>query len=327
MFFSIISLLAVVTISGAVSGSASAGPIRKVYTFPDAPFIENIVVRSNGDLILTSLAHPRVYTLDPGVKAPTPRLLTTISSPTVNITAGIAEYAPDRFAVIGALFDLSIFGASNISVWTIDARRSGIPPVVVKVFDIPEAGLANGLTTLPGVPGVVLLSDSRLGALWRVNLFTSKYELVVQDPLLAPSPTGLPLGINGIRVLNGQLWFVNANKGFFGKAPISSDGRSVTLKNFTLLSTISDGQGGYDDFAVDAKGRFWIATHPDAVDIVVPGQGQTVLGGFNVTATGLGPTSAAFGRGCKKEEKTLYVVSADGVVFAVDTDKVKLNGN
>lgn len=325
MLFSLITLLSTVAVAAAAPGSISVDPIRKVYTFPDAPFIENIVVRSNGDLIITSLSHPRVYTIDPRAKSPTPHLLTTISSPTVNVTAGIAEYARDRFAVVGALFDLSTFSAWNVSVWTIDARRSGISPVVVKVVDIPEAGLANGLTTLPGVPDVVLISDSRLGALWRVNLLTGTYELVVQDTLFVPNPTGLPLGINGIRVFKSHLWFVNANKGFLAKVPISRDGRKVTLKDATQVSTISVGQGGYDDFAVDAKGRLWIATHPDAIDIVAPSGKQTILGGFNVTANGLGPTSAAFGRGCKKEEQTLYVVGADGVVFAVDTDKVKLN--
>jgi len=325
MLFSVTSLLAVATMAFAAPGGISVDPIRKVYTFPDASFLENIVARSNGDLALTSLSHPRVYTIDPRAKTPTPRILATISSPTVNITAGIAEYAPDRFAVLGALFNARTFGAWNLSVWTIDARRSSIPAVAVKVVDIPEAGLGNGLTVLPGVPGVVLVSDSPRGIIWRVDLLKGTYELVVQDPLLAPNPTGLPLGINGIRVLNGQLWFVNTNKGFLAKAPISNDGRSIALENTTQLSTMPAGQGGYDDFAVDAKGRFWIATHPDSVDVVVPSGQQTVLGGFNVTANGRGPTSAAFGRSCKKEEKTLYVVTGDGVLFAVDTDKVKLN--
>ncbi|KAH7100841.1 hypothetical protein BKA62DRAFT_672395 [Auriculariales sp. MPI-PUGE-AT-0066] len=287
------------------TSSPAVPAIRNLYTFTDGSFLENVAVRGNGDLVITSLSHPRIITVDPRAANPTPRTLSVISSPTVNVTTGIVEFAPDQFAVLGSLFSLKTFIASNFA-------------------DIPEAILCNGLVTLPHAAGQVLVADSGKGALWRVDINTGAVALVVEDPILASNLTNLPLGINGIHIHNDELYFTNTGRGYLGRVPIAYDG--VFTGNITTLATIPTGiasGASFDDFAMDSKGRFWISTHSDIVDLVLPDDSQQILRGFNVSATpGTGPTAAVFGRGCESEEETLYVVSGEGAIFAVNTTAI-----
>lgn len=47
------------------------GPLlRQIYTFPPNHFIENIAVRSNSDLLLTSMSVSTLFSVDPTVTTP-----------------------------------------------------------------------------------------------------------------------------------------------------------------------------------------------------------------------------------------------------------------
>lgn len=73
--------------------------IKQLYQFPNATFhdIENIAVRSNGQLLLNMITEPSIYYLDPRKGNSTAQLLYTF--PNATSLVGIAEYAPDQFAI------------------------------------------------------------------------------------------------------------------------------------------------------------------------------------------------------------------------------------
>ena len=328
MFLSllIVAITSADVLAGTQRRAAHSDAITTVFTFANGTFLENIHTRSNGELLLTSIALPTVFIVDPRAATPAPHALVTINSTTVTGITGITEYARDQYAVLASLQNPSNFSATNLSVWTFDAHN----PRPRKVADLPDVGIGNGLISLPHAPGNVLLSDSDFGALWRVNVHTGAVDRVFQDDALAPAASGLvKLGVNGIRLgprlgpTGYELYFANSNRQTVGKVPIHADGSAAG--NVTVLATNTDYL--FDDFAVDRHGRLWVAAHPNAIDLVLPDGEQVLVTGFNLTSaldSILGVTSAAFGLGSSKAESTLFVTSGDGVLFALDTRCVEL---
>jgi sugar lactone lactonase YvrE len=132
----------------------------------------------------------------------------------------------------------------------------------------------------------------------------------------APGAPPPPLGINGLHVRAGLLYFTNTQLGTFARVPLG--GGAVEVLGVPQ-------PGLYDDFAFDSEGRAWVTTSPAALtlftrlkngtweqEIVVPGDavGSTVLNG---------PSAAAFGRDGARETKILYVTTRAGQIVAVDT--------
>ncbi|KAH7102083.1 hypothetical protein BKA62DRAFT_701407 [Auriculariales sp. MPI-PUGE-AT-0066] len=317
-------------LAAAVAAVPASNALHRVYTFADGSFLENIAVRANGHLIFTSITQPRVYTIDPTLSVPTPRVLVEFNASVATIVSGITEYEPDRFAFIAARFDPQTYTTEGAALWSIDLHHSTTQPLTPrKITDLPDVKFGNGLIALPKFPGTVLISDSILGALWTVNVHSGAKHIVAQiDAFAASNPAiPVPLGINGIRTHGSDLYFVNTNLQRISRVPIHADGRLAG--NVTVLASplTSAGQVTFDDFAVDRAGRAWVATDFDALDVVLP-SGKVV-----VAASGLnpnpppqtaGPTSAAFGRGSKRQEHTLYVTTAFGILYALDTSKVRV---
>jgi hypothetical protein len=190
-----------------------------------------------------------------------------------------------------------------------------LSPEVKHITGIPGSTALNGLTSIPGSPDLALISDSDLGAVWVVNLRTAEYKISFSSPLFMPVGTNLGenLGINGIKTLSTPhgifLYFTNSAQGIFGRVPITSTGGQQGPIEMIANITSAEGVmgGNYDDFAFDGEGNAWIATD---LDYVVEAASET--GAQRVIANGtllLNPTSAAFGRGGQRQEKTLYVTN------------------
>jgi len=71
-FFSeFISLLVLGLLSTLAVAPPPPGPLlRQIYTFPPNHFIENIAVRSNSDLLLTSMSVNTLFSVDPTIATP-----------------------------------------------------------------------------------------------------------------------------------------------------------------------------------------------------------------------------------------------------------------
>jgi hypothetical protein len=215
--------------------SCQAPSIRQKWTFPPNTFIENIAVRSNSHLLLTSESVPTLFTLDPHRPADNfsnpslPPILHTF--PNATGLSGITELPspPDVFAVVSGTWDLVNTRAAlgSLNIWTIDLRTP--IPVVKHIANIANSTIFNGLASLPGSnPPLILAADSAIGAIWRVNILTGACSITFSSPFLAPLGTspGTNLGVNGIRTSsNGKyLYFTNSAQGIFGRVRINSCG-------------------------------------------------------------------------------------------------------
>ena len=295
----------------ATDGVTTNPPIRNVYTFPINTFIENIAVRANSKLLVTSMSVPDLFLIDPTVASPSASIIHTF--PNATGISGIAEITPDLFALVTGIWDLANTRAlpGTLAIWTINLNPS--PPVVRFITDVPDSLILNGLTRHPLNPRLLLAADSALGAVRRIDLLTGAHDIAFTDPLLAPTGTvpGTHLGINGLRAAHGGLhvYFTNSAQKFLGRVRLDFAGNAIGGVETLASSTAAGADVVYDDIALDLlKGKLWIASHPSyAVQVPLVGGGaQRVV---SDTAKLLNPTSAAFGRGSLKERNTLYVTN------------------
>ncbi|KAH8824063.1 hypothetical protein DL96DRAFT_1683174 [Flagelloscypha sp. PMI_526] len=320
MSFYPVFLIALFTAVLGLASPLSPNSVHTMYQFEDGTFLENIAVRSNGDLLLTSVTKPVVFSLDP--HAPNPTIV--FEFPNATGTTGIIEIYPDVFAILAGVWNASTATAEkgSLCLWTVDVGHQ--EPVGKKITCIPQSIMLNGATTLEGAPGIVLVSDSRLGGIYRINIHTGEVVLVIQDTLLEGTPgNAYGLGINGLRTRGHELYFANSSKKFFASLQLTSTAQ--VIGPIKTISTVPSGANftAYDDFALDKKGNAWIALENQALVVVTPsGEQRFVLGGDGNTLLAT-PTSAAFGRGGKMGKETLYVVTAGfgisgGQVVAID---------
>lgn len=124
---------------------------------------------------------------------------------------------------------------------------------VEKVVDIPQAQLLNGATVLSREEGTLLIANSVLGSVFRVNTRSKEVKVVIKDPLFDITPAStVGLGLNGLSLpRNGELFFTNTNQGLLGRISIQFDGTPKAK-----AEVLSRGVALADDFAVGRNGGF-----------------------------------------------------------------------
>lgn len=302
------------------------GAARLLYQFPYYVFLENIAVRSNGHLLLTCLSEPSVYNYDPANPTTAPSKIASFPSSECTVTSGITELSPDLFVVSTSVIipEAQAAEPGSTAAWTLDFRSGAESPVVKKIVQLVEAQCLNGMTAVPGSPRIALFADSYAGAVYRLDVETGEYGIVVRDELMADvEGNGAGVAINGVRVRDGHLYWVNS----VGKvvARVQIDERGEKAGKVEVLARLpADSKDAWDDLAVDGEGCAWVMRHPGSVDKVVPDGEVRVVAGehpeFKIDA----PTSAQFGRGSEEQERTLYVVTggtypSPGQIIAIDT--------
>jgi hypothetical protein len=142
-----------------------------VHQFPNGTWVENIVVRRNGQLLVTINTSPEIYLIDPQVSSLDPtsnKTATLIHNFAPNLTAvhGITETNADQFYVIVSDLTFSPLdpGLGSYTVWSLNLQNydsqfnSGA--VVHEVAALTTAGFLNGMSTLSAPDGLIILADS-----------------------------------------------------------------------------------------------------------------------------------------------------------------------
>ena len=292
-------------------------PTRDVSQFANVgAWVENLAVRFNGKILISRLDTPAVYQVDPFKLGKAPTLVTTF--PGASGALGIVEYEIDVFAVItGNVSTTPPFIPGSYVVWKVDMRSFGSTGAakLVKITSIPEAALLNGAALLDADKETILLADSGLGVVWRLNTQTKAYKVVLDDATLKAGATAsVPIGVNGVRVRNGYTYFTNSGQNFFARVAIHKDGTAAGAFEVIAHNT----QGGVDDFAFDFEGNAYVAQgKANTVAKITPKGVETeVAGNLNSTALA-GSTSARFGR-TLIDSGVLYVTTNGGLTGPVN---------
>jgi len=302
------SALAFLAFTGA---SQATIHLKQLYQFPEpTAWVENIAIRPNGHLLLTTFDNASLYSLNPDSYNALPKLVAQL--PHATILSGIAEIAPDVFAFAGGVLNMTDFtfehNSGQIAVIDFAGCGEDKPMPIQTITKVPAAKLLNGLVALPERPGTVLSPDSKTGTIYRVDTFTGHVDVAFQDDLLAPGsdPKHVGLGVNGMKLHRDYLYMTNSAGQFVARVKINSVGDRVG--DLEIVAQLpSNSQLVPDDLAIAEDGTAFVAVHPDAVAIITPqGRLSKLVGGpgkSNVTLDT--PSSAALSR----DEKTLFVVT------------------
>ncbi|KAI1214254.1 uncharacterized protein F4807DRAFT_455894 [Annulohypoxylon truncatum] len=291
-------------------------PSKTIFQFNETgTWFENLSVRPNGDLVLTSLQpSAQLWTLKaPWSPHPQISLVHTFEGGKPGLV-GIAETKPDVFVVIGAEFKGEgdpVPGTFAVYEVAFHQHYGGAENATMtrKITDFPEAKLAGGVAPVPESGNtVVLIGDSYAGSLWRLDTVTGKYESVLAiAQMAAPAGAALPFGINGVKVRDGYVYWSNSALVSLYRAKIDEKGYPVANATVEKIATLDS--DFVDDFAFDEQGMIWAATNGDnKVDIVRPnGVFETVVGGATSDTVG-GDSAVAMGR-TRADRNTVYVTT------------------
>ncbi|KAK5993720.1 Putative hetero-Diels-Alderase-like protein [Cladobotryum mycophilum] len=314
--------------------SSQLSPVRTIFEFPKNSYIENLAVRSNGQILVTDLSQSKLYLFDPSSKQSEPILVHEFTE-SLGLS-GIAEYQPDVFAVISgnASFTSNISSAGTWNVWSVDMRGIDIStkngklalsslPVIKNIAHVKPAQFLNGISLLSQKDQTLLVGDVNGGVIWRLDIETAHYEVVINNTYTAlySSPPFSASGVDGVHVRGDNVYFANFGNGTFNKMPINANGTPAGL--VTTIANIKSLPDEFDDFTFDCDGNAFLVTGGgNSIEMITAdGQHQVIIAG-NVNSTAIAePTSCAFGRGLN-DKNVLYVVTAGGMQVPVNGDIV-----
>lgn len=289
---------------------ASGATVRQLFQGNGSTtWLENVRVRSNGNVLATQIGPPaNLLSFDPSQAEPEAVLIQNF--PSILGLSGITEVKPDVFVITGANTT-----GSNISdppvnatkVWIVDFNQGqGNNPLIELIAEpvLPQVTDFNGLTTFNET--TILASATFQDTVVAMDITTGDYWTVFDDALMA--------SINGIKVGQDGYLYWTGNSGL-ARAPLYS--------NLTLGTAESLYDGSYDDFAVSYDGfalatdgtRYaYMADNEDAIQqlIIDDATGNVtsaVLVAETTNSTTWGkPTGCDFGR-TESQKNKVYCVS------------------
>jgi sugar lactone lactonase YvrE len=178
---------------------------------------------------------------------------------------------------------------------------------VTLVANLTHVVLPDGVATLPYDPSVVLVADAAQGVVWRVNTADGKYSQAIDDAAFKPTDA-VPLGVNGIRIQDDELYFTNLATNAVGRIPITSNGNAAGPVQLLTSKALAA-----DDFALSDNGTVYAAGFNTLWQVTADGQTTAFVGDPNSTVV-QGITSARFGR--TEVDKDVLYMSTQGGLFA-----------
>jgi hypothetical protein len=280
-----------------------------LFNFSSYVDIENIALRPNGHLLLTTFDQGRLYTLNTSGRTHHAQLVASL--PGATALCGITAIDHDKFAIVGGI--RGSYSYTNETLYIVDFTHNAVNPIIRTVARIPNAVMLNGMASLPTQPHIVLIADSRLGCLFRVDTTTGISKITFRDDTLAaPTNASIPIGINGLKIARGYLYFTNTARGTFSRVPVSADG--LKFGDVELIASLDMSVSGddWDDFALDTDGVAYIAQPDNSIVRIQPDGQQIIVAGGGETDDIIGPTSVQVGI-----SGVLYVTTRGGTVDGV----------
>lgn len=290
--------------------------VQTVFQFPNnGSWIDNIVLRPDGSLLLTRLDVPEVWSVDTDSGYAT----LVYSFPNATSCFGISEIDDDVFAVVVGNFSTETYaptpGSFSLQKLSFqshnasDQRRDFQSPIATRIVSLPDAQALNGMATFTKESHLVLIADSPKGVVWKVNTQTGDYAIALNDTTMLPAKgQALPLGVNGLKVLDGYVYYSSTTRMEFCRVKVNEDATAAGEYQVIASGFLTDGL----DVALDGTG--YIATDPQNSVVRVTPYGQiSLVAGGQLSTQMPGATSCRL----TADGKTLYVGTSGGQVAPV----------
>jgi hypothetical protein len=293
--------------------------LTPVAYFPQGYFLENLAVRSDGSVLISSLLHKELWCVpgsEPSLDAK-PVLVHKFD----NIVMGIVEAEPNIFIVSlsdGYTTHESHLGRIDLNGWV---PGEPVSPEIIYTFDYRVRAL-NGSCLLAA--GVMLIADCFAGLIWRIDLDPGAHQARARiwmehptmsmdlDSEVAPPPQP---GINGIHYgpKTGYVYYTSTAQKVFMRIPVNPD--TLDPAGHPEFVAAIDKT---DDFCIDEVAGFaYVTRHRgNTIDRVplAPSHGSEVrhILGDPFDERLVGPSSAAWGRGPTDPGRVAYVTIDGG---------------
>jgi hypothetical protein len=280
-----------------------AHSVRKILQFDYPTWVENVAVRSNGALLVTTLSvlpltPPEILLVDPSANPPTSKPIYSFKGTNVTGLLGIAELEKDVFTFVAGVTTTP----GSYAIWKADLKRE--PAVVSKIADVPSGQLLNGLTKLDD--HTLLIADSMAGNVIKLDIRTGQSNVILEDASMKPVTTNgaFKSGVNGLKVLDPFVYYTNSALASLHRVRIDC----VTGKAIGPFETVVTGMPDADDFALQKDGTAFVAVGSgNVIEKVTPRGAQSVFAGALNSSAIPGPTAAALGKGADRD--VVYVVT------------------
>ena len=307
-----------VELISAGSSRPKQGRLTTIALFPVKSFLENLAVRSDNSVLVTSMNARELFYVPPSSgEAPVePVLLHRFDQP----TTGLVEVEPDLFLVSTS----NLYTTHESFLYRLDLRNyqpgSPVQPEMAFCFPDTARGL-NGSCLL--APGVMLIADCFAGLIWRVSVQPGARDIQARVWLAHETMGYFPgklkpeqPGVNGVRYAarSHHLYYTATAKKLLMRVPVDP----ATFEPAGAPELVVAGRMG-DDFCLDEDASvIYLATHrQNTIDRISmdPGDNsgfpQSVVGDPFTEAL-IGPCSVAWGQAPGEYGKVAYVISDGG---------------
>lgn len=278
--------------------------------------LENVAIRSNGDLLVNSFDDGRIYTLSPSDERVEAQILAKV--PEVEQLTGIAEVAPDVYVVTGGVQGNEGFAFKNGSARAaiVNLNTCGDGEASVRIIANIDSLMLNGMVALPSQPHVVLSVDSIGGRMLRIDTQSGHVEVAWSEEQLGPGPNPqiVPLGANGLDIFKGHLYFTNSERGFYSRVKITENG-DLDGDFEEIWHRLEGSLGAPDGFDMTRDGVGYVTLQRDSLlQIGLDGEMKTLLSPDKGDVKLESPTAVAL----SDDEEVLYIVTGGGQVVKVE---------
>ena len=292
--------------------------LTTIAIFPARSFLENLAVRTDNSVLVTSMNAKELFYVPPssGAALVEPVLLHRFDQ----LATGIVEIEPDLFLVSSS----NVYTTHESYLHRLDLRgwQPGTPAPLETVFRFPDTahGL-NGSCLL--APGIVLVADCFAGLIWRVDVQPEGRDVQARIWLAHESMGYFPgklkpeqPGVNGVRYAarTNHLYYTATAKKLLMRVSVDPE----TFEPAGAPELVLAGRMG-DDFCIDEDaGVIYLATHrQNSIDRVSMDPGDN--SGFTQSVAGdpftealVGPSSGAWGRAPGDHGRVAYFISDGG---------------
>jgi hypothetical protein len=292
-------------------------PIRDVYQWPFLTWLQDIAIGTNGDIYMTTVSPDGSIWLANGANTDSPTISHVHKFDSMNAITGIIETKAGIYTFLGGNQTMVGFGVRDtFRVWELDTRHGGAPIITERAY-IPGAGLLAAVIPVPNDSNAVLVSDSTLGRVYRVDLATGEYETILADATMDPPGWApIPFGIGCLQYHKGYLYYVNTFRALLHRIKMTDNGYLVPGAKIELVLEL---QSIYlDTFFIGSDDTIWMATDADNRLLAATPDGSiTVVAGAPDQLTVAGVVTGAFGT-LSGDESTFYIVTNGGMTVPIN---------
>ena len=203
--------------------TASPNPeVVLVDQIPSNSWVEGLVIRPNGQAIISRLDQQELWTVDLSNPEAQPKLLHSFPNANGIVNLCALKGRQDEYAVISSQLNLNTVEFHTFIIWRVSlSQDDSRAPEVTKIAEVPDVEMCIAITA--ATERTLLLGDARGGQVLTLDIETGKTSVLVADESMKRASDEDFFGLNRLRLTKHHLWFTNNSAGTLCRVPVQWD--------------------------------------------------------------------------------------------------------